>query len=165
MTRYWAMRTDRNRTERLWEEVRVGRLRQGWGYHPDQDLNIIAAAIDRHEPLARQQRDAWRNRPMLTTRSGGVQVGDVLILPHLPKTGEVSMVKVIGDYRFQIVEIRNADWDGQDYGHILPVAVLRAAVPRTDASISDALRRGLRPRIRMWNLDRLASEIESMIGA
>jgi hypothetical protein len=45
--RYWAIRTDRNNRELLFHELGEGRLRQGWGYDPSQDLHLIQEEVAR----------------------------------------------------------------------------------------------------------------------
>ena len=116
----WMMRTDRTNAGWLWSEVRAGRLRQGWGYQPKQDLLLLRHRRERGEPMDRDDDRAWPNRRMLSDEPDGMQIGDLVLLPHLPREWRWSVVRIIGPYRFQIDEER------LDYGHILPVEVLAA---------------------------------------
>ena len=78
MTRYWAMRTDtRHNTEYLWRELTAGRLRQGWGYRPDQNLNVISRLRLEGGRLNDHQKVTWRgNRRLLPTERDAVRLGD-----------------------------------------------------------------------------------------
>ena len=44
--KYWGFRTDKDYQVDLFEELKAGRLRQGWGYDESQDLRIIKQIID-----------------------------------------------------------------------------------------------------------------------
>ena len=164
MPRYWAIRTDQERADRLWAEVLAGRLRQGWGYQPEQDLELIADLKRRGRALTNDQRNTWRgNRRLLSTEPGEVRRGDIVVAPNLPRRGECAILRVTGEYRYEISDIPNAVWDGPDYGHILPVDVIAAPIDRSDRAISDRLRSALRPPMRMWSLDHVADDIEALI--
>ena len=39
--RYWAMRTDQARRAFIWRELQAGRMRQGWGIRPDDNLENL----------------------------------------------------------------------------------------------------------------------------
>ncbi len=47
MSRYWAMRTDKDSVVFIVQELKKGRLRQGWGYQDDQNLDEIRALSDK----------------------------------------------------------------------------------------------------------------------
>ena len=116
----WMMRTDRSNAEWLWSEVEAGRLRQGWGYAPAQELTLLRDRRERGEPMTRDDDWAWPNRRMLSGEPDGMQIGDLVLLPHLPREWRWSVVRITGPYRFEISPSHN------DYGHILPVEVLAA---------------------------------------
>ena len=67
MPRYWVMRTDRSRKAELWREVEAGRLRQGWGWLPEQDLELMADLRRSGRPLSEAQRDRGAGRPTPST--------------------------------------------------------------------------------------------------
>ena len=51
-------------------------------------------------------------------------VGDIVVLPHLPRHGVWSIVRVTGGYRYEVSDEPNA-WDRRpDYGHIRDVELL-----------------------------------------
>ena len=158
-TRYWAMRTDQNRRAELWDELRAGRLRQGWGWDPEMDLEVVAERVAAGETLSDWQRQAWDNRRMLTSRPDGVHVGDLVVVLHMPEPRRFSLARVTGDYEFDGGQLLG------DYGHILPVEVLSGldGVSYTDARLSPRLQTSLGNRPRMWNLDGFGPEIIALV--
>lgn len=163
MTHYWAIRTDtRHNTPYLWRELQAGRLRQGWGYRADQELDAIARIRAAGGRLNEHQRATWRgNRRLLPTERDAVRMGDKVVLPHLPSYGNWTIVRVTGTYRYSIDDGRNEG--GQpDFAHILPIKVITAPVPWRDPSIPEDFRRAMRQRQRMWNLDPHGELIEQL---
>jgi hypothetical protein len=163
--RYWAMRTDQARRDFIWQEVQAGRLRQGWGMDPADDLERIQGFRRAGVRFTDWQRAIWRgNRRLLPTEPDGMHVGDLVVLAHLPNRGFWSIAKVTGGYRFEVSRVANA-WDGRpDYGHIRRVRLLtddRGLDPARDG-VSSRLRRAMANRQRMWSLDGYADEIESL---
>ena len=128
MTRYWAMRTDPARRAFIWAELLDGRLRQGWGYREDQDLELLARIRRAGGALDAGQQATWRgNRLLLPTEPGAVSTGDLIVLANMPRHGAWSIARVTGGYRYQISSQRNATDHAQlDYGHIREVSLLRA---------------------------------------
>jgi hypothetical protein len=39
----------------IWAEAKAGRLRQGWGWAADQNLEVTAAIVRRHGELSEEQ--------------------------------------------------------------------------------------------------------------
>jgi hypothetical protein len=160
---YWAMRTDQSRRSFIWAELQAGRLRQGWGVEPADDLENLQRLRRAGATFSAWQREIWRgNRRLLPTESGAMQVGDLVLLPHLPQRGIWSIARVTGGYRFEVSNMANA-WDGRrDYGHIRVAELLtdeRGIDPKRD-NVSEALRRAMRNRQRMWSVDGHGNEIE-----
>lgn len=164
MPSYVAIRTDSSVRGLIAEELRAGRLRQGWGHRPSQDLRTI-----RDTP--RSERDshqaaAWRgNRRLLEDLGDGLKVGDVVLLPNIPVYGRWAMAHVTGPYRYAVHP------EHGDYGHIRPVQPLltpdgQLAVIHPDhALIPAGLRRSMTCRSRMWSLDGFADAIEEVIAS
>jgi hypothetical protein len=69
---------------------------------------------------------------MLSDEPDAMQLGDVVFTPHLPRPHTWSVLRITGSYRYEIDPKRN------DYGHILPVEILKADIP--DADLTPALR-------------------------
>jgi hypothetical protein len=165
MTRYWALRTDQSRREFMWRELSDGRLRQGWGYRADQDLELLADLRRRGGRLKDHQRDAWRgNRRLLPTEPGAMQTGDLVVFVHLPRYGTWSIARVTGGYRYEISEMPNAVDGTPDYGHIRAVELLTGelGVHPAREGVSDGLRAAMRNRQRMWSIDAWGPEVEQL---
>lgn len=124
----WMMRTNRSIADWLWGEVEGGRLRQGWGYQPKQELNLLRDRRERGEPMDRDDDWAWPNRRMLPDEPDGMQIGDLVLTPHLPKEWRWSVLRISGPYRYEIPP------DRQDYGHILPAEILVAELSDSDVT-------------------------------
>jgi hypothetical protein len=157
------MRTDTHfNRQYILRELQAGRLRQGWGRRPEEDLHVIAEARAARRPLDNLQKQTWRgNRRLLPTQRDAVQIGDLIVCPHLPKYGQWTIVRAAGRYRYSIDDGRN--FAGKpDFGHILPVEIVSAPVPWRDPSVSDRFQRAMRPRIRMWSLDHVSEEVERL---
>lgn len=114
----WMMRTNRYLAEWLWSELEAGRLRQGWGYQPKQELTLLRHRRERSEPMDIDDDNAWPNRRMLADEPDGMQIGDLVLLPHLPREWRWSVARIAGPYRYEI------DPERGDYGHILPVELV-----------------------------------------
>lgn len=158
--RYWVMRTDRGNRSALWAELAQGRLRQGWGWADDQDLRKLQAVARSGEVWTDSQRAATRNRRMLSSEPNSIQIGDVIVVPHLPAEDRWSLVRVVGPY-----EYGSADgW--ADYRHVLPVALLSgpAGIDPNRPSISRKLRSSLRNQNRMWNIDPVGPDVEALVA-
>jgi len=153
----WMMRTDRTNAGWLWSEVLAGRLRQGWGYQPGQDLVHLRDRRERGEPMSRDDDWAWPNRRMLSDEPDGMQIGDLVFAPHLPQPWHWSSLRVTGPYRYQI------DPEHGDYGHILPVEVLMPGAP--DVELTPALQSVRRYPARLRRLSRAAyDDLRGFVG-
>jgi hypothetical protein len=160
------MRTDtRNNTDYIWRELEAGRLRQGWGYRPDQDLYDIGRVRAEGGRLNDHQKVTWRgNRRLLPTEHDAVRQGDLIVLPHLPRYGQWTIVRVAGRYRYSIDEGRNSGGN-PDFGHILPIDIVTGRIPARDPTVPDRFRRAMRPQIRMWSLKAHGETVEELVRA
>lgn len=113
---YWLSRPDKDNLEYFSEQINRGFLRQGWGYDKSQDLRTIKEIIDNKgwNELRAEQQDATPNLMMLVGSPDNMQIGDIVIVPNVPKWGYFYIVEIIGEYSFQI------DPQVGDYGHIVP---------------------------------------------
>ncbi len=170
---YWAIRSDRNNQSLILAELREGRLRQGWGYDDNQDLNILQAKSlakgDWWQQLTNDQKAAWGNIKMLGSRDDSVQIGDVILVPNLPEYGFFMLVRVTGPYRYeplQLTQEHDVNDLGQDYGHILPVTIITPnGINKYAVDVDAAIRSTLRTPMRMWNLGGYSEAIERLIAA
>ena len=159
MTRFWFQRIERTCASLLTEELKAGRLRQGWSNSHDLDLRTISADRERGKPLSEAQKQCWRgNRRLLPTEPDSVKPGDYIIIPHLPEEGLWSLVKVTGGYRYE---------EDKAFGHILEVKLLNRDQPINPrcAAVAAALRRTATTRSRMWNIDHLAEQVHRLVKA
>lgn len=149
----YAMRTDRDSRQLLLDELRQGRLRQGWGYVSEQNLNSVAAKVKNGDPLSARESSAWRNWRMLGGKDGFC-VGTRLLLPNMPSDGRFMLVEVTGGYEFSMLSLPGGE---KDYGHVLPVKGptppdRTASFSYRDARVPAALRQSLRCQSRIWSL-------------
>lgn len=158
--RYWVMRSDRGNGARLWAELVDGRLRQGWGWTDEQDLRLLQQVARSGSSWTEPQRAAARNRRMLSSEPNSIQIGDLVIVPHMPAEGRWSLVPVTGPYEY-------GSSDGwPDYRHILPVEVLfgGAGIDPNRPPVIRRLRASLRNQNRMWNIAPVGPDVELLVA-
>ncbi len=164
--RFWAVRTDQSRRGWIWSEIKAGRLRQGWGISPENDLGYLAAVRHRGGRLDGFQREVWRgNRRLLPSEPDSMQVGDFVLFLHMPQYGTWSIARVTGGYLFEVSNQPNA-WNGSlDYGHIREIELLtnELGIDPAREGVSVSLRRATRNCQRMWSLDRHGKELAQLI--
>jgi hypothetical protein len=158
------MRTDPQARDYILECLQRGELRQGWGYDERFDLNLLAAKLDKHgwrvSALDSEERKVWRgNQRMWPGHWGRIKVGDVIVLPKLPIDRHWMIVRVAGDYIFDLNEKVG------DYGHVLPVEVLVPDVANSNRRSDSDLVRSMRNRGRLWSLTRYAASVEELLTA
>jgi hypothetical protein len=163
--RYWATHTwersnegDRQRAY-IWAEIQRGHLRQGWGWDPEQDLNVIARAVHEGWPLTDEQRMAWPAQAMLTSSDDGMRYDDLVVVVGVPDWGKHVIVQVCGPYEFDPgAQIR-------DYGHLVPIRLAAGPIGRYDSNIAPALFDALKNRQRLWRIDGVGGEVEQLLRA
>jgi hypothetical protein len=167
MTRHWVIRTDKAKTDYIWSELEAGRLRQGWGYRTDQDLNILKALRDQGEPMSADQQASWRgNRRLLESEPDGVRSGDLVLVPHVPQHSVWSLARVNGKYHFEDPTEENSGGFA-DYGHVLPVELINTKerpISPYEQGVAATLRQTMAVRSRMWNIDGLGTEVDGLVG-
>ncbi len=169
--RYWAIRTDRENKEVLLDELRQGRLRQGWGHHPAQDLRLIQEEILRGgawwERLSQTQKEVLPQLRMLSSSVDSVQVGDRVLVPNLPDDSSFVLTEVVGEYSYNPLSLygkTDVNKLGQDYGHILSVRLLtEKGINKYSDHVHANIRSTLRTPMRMWNLNGYAELLEQLI--
>lgn len=169
--RYWAIRTDRDNRAILLDELRQGRLRQGWGHDPSQDLQLIQAEIARGgrwwERLSATQKEVLPHLRMLAAAKDSLQLGDWVVVPNLPEDGMFLVGEVAGEYYYEPLELSvSTDVNdlGRDYGHVLPLRLLTPnAINRYAEEVDAGLRGSLRTPMRMWCLDTYGEALERLM--
>jgi hypothetical protein len=162
--RYWAIRTNRDYREVLLDELHQGRLRQGWGYHQDQDLRLIQTEIAKGgrwwDRLSATQKEVLPHLRMLGDVEDSVQRGDWIVVPNLPEDGTFLVAEVAGDYYYE--PLKSED----DYGHVLPIRLLTPkAINKYAEKVDATLRGSLRTPMRMWCLDRYDEALDRLMNA
>jgi hypothetical protein len=158
---YWVMRTSPWERPYIWAEARRGRLRQGWGWNEEMNLDRIAEIVSQGGELSDEQRMTWRSRRMRTKAPDGMQVGDLVVAPNLPEWGRLSVFRINGSYEYSLDAPRR--WD-ERFGHVLPVALLAADIDRRAPQVSDGLRAMLRPQTRLYNISGYGGDVERLLG-
>lgn len=104
----------------LHEELRHGRLRQGWGV---PGLSLIG---ERDKPVDKMEREAaypertgWgdpsQKRFAILKRMLELDDGNIVVMPKMPDWNQFTVARVRGRYRFEVARGRD------DFGHIVPV--------------------------------------------
>lgn len=158
---YWAMRTSPWERPYIWAEAQRGRLRQGWGWNAEMNLDLISDIRAKGGELSDSQRAAWRSRRMRTSEPDGMRVGDYVVAPNLPEWGELSIFEVVGPYEYSLDAPLQFD---ERFGHVLPVKLLAGAIDRRAPIVSDALRLALRPQARLFNIAAYGGDVERALG-
>lgn len=161
MSRYWAMRTSKGKSRFIYEELKAGRLRQGWGGEDYLNLNVIRDARSGEKKLNDYQEDVWRRQRRLhPDEEDSIQKGDYILLPNLPDKGSWSICKIISNnYRYEI------DPKFENYGHIREIKLLNPNKPINPYSefVSGNLRKTMTCRLRLWNIDDYKEDIENLL--
>lgn len=142
--KYWGYRINNAYSEYFKTELNNGRLRQGWGWDPGQDLRHLTF-----------DGGAKKNMRMLKE----VKKGDVLLIPHLPKWNQVTIAVATEDwdtgYNY------NIDPNKGDFGHIFP-AMPEKIFDRHSSVVKSGIRSTLHNVGRFWNIDKYSCEIEDI---
>lgn len=169
MRRYIVVRTDKSRVPFILREFEQGRLRQGWGWLPTQDLRLLRAKINAGQKLTGDEAAAWRNRRLLDFEPDGLKAGDIVVVPNLPSQGRWVLARVSGPYSYAPPEPEAKV--GADYAHVVAVAPIRApggklaVIDPDNAAVDARLRATMRNLSRMWSIDALGAAIEKIITA
>lgn len=149
--RYWGYRIAKERIPFFWDELRQGRLRQGWG--ADRGQNLRNLTVDR---------GARRNLRMFHE----VKKGHILLVPRLPEWGRVAIVEATEDWDTGYVFAHHQDNGdlGDIFGHIFPARFIKS-FSREAGGVSGDIRSSLRNPGRFWNMDWLGPDIETLRDA
>ena len=162
---YWAMRTYRESSDIrnfLHKELFTeGRLRQGDGWHPDQDLRKMREDWLKNGKLNEEQNNANANRLMLEgdPPNDHMNVGDIVLVLNMPSNGTFTLCRITDSYKYEypVPELG-------DFGHILPVEVLTPNGVANNHELVDAgLRSSMRCQRRMWRIPSYSDCLEAII--
>jgi len=98
----------------IYEEIKQGRARFGWGYYDEADVRKIKEKTDEQEWKSLNERElsTWSHAGFLLD----VKPGDYFIYINMPEYGKCTIVKITGEYDF------NGVWDKDkknDFRHFL----------------------------------------------
>lgn len=169
MRRYVVIRTDKRRRDFIHQELKAGRLRQGWGWKHEHDLRLLCERVRAGAKLSEEESTVWRNRRLLDTEGDGLKLGDIVIVPNIPDQGRWVLARVSGPYRYEPPPTDAGV--GSDYAHVVPVEPIRkadgeVAVVEADNEHVDArLRASMRSMSRMWSVDALGAKVDALIAS
>jgi len=157
---YWLWRTDRRSKDYFWNEIKAGRVRQGWGWDPSQDLRLVIPKWGAGEDLDKLE-SAVKGQWWMADgpeHEGYMQPGDIVLLANLPGSGLAAIAEITGGYNFDI------DPEQGDFGHYRPAKLLTpdGFNPSSTAS-SASIRKALRFPRRMKNIDYAKGELERVV--
>jgi hypothetical protein len=128
------------------QELHNERLRQGWGYDERQDLRNL-----------QMDGGAKKNKPIFEK----VKKGDTVLVPRLPKWGEVAIVEATEDWNKGYYFDPLPDYG--DYGHVFPAKFLKK-FKRHNPTVSGNIRSTLRNPSRFWNVNQYAEDIDKILN-
>ena len=128
-------------SEFVQEELKHGRLRQGWSPEGTSLLDSNGKKRTK-EDWVQAYESAWNEKPSprrwgILRRMLDMQVGDLVLCPKAPAYGEFTIARVSEVYRFEVAAGQN------DYGHIISVGqrrVVSNAYDEDSVTISDMFR-------------------------
>jgi hypothetical protein len=165
--KYWASRPDRKSLDYFYSQLKEeGKLRIGWGYEPDQNLDLIRNIQDEGgdwwNKLTSAQQDAYRNYPF-NPRWGEdtIRKGDYVLIPNIPTFGFLSLAEVLDDvYHYD----ENGDKDYDDYRHWRSVKIINHnGINKNNSEVDAYIRETLQCRSRIWRIGHLKNSIDSLI--
>ena len=149
---YWGFRIDvngRGYPDYYVNELGCGILRQGWGYEPSHDLQIV-------NDLDAPPRDQLANLRMYNE----VKCGDIILIPRIPAWELVTVARATEDwnvgYDFSI------DTHMADYGHKFPAEKI-THFHRDNLHVRGDVRSTLRCQLRFWNMDHCAESLDEVV--
>ncbi len=144
--KFYAFRIQDSSAKELLEELKIGRLHQGWGY--DATLNL------REEQTSRKDRGARKNFPI----KNRVQEGDFLFVINMPDKKHVTLAIATKDFsKGYMYDERSLE--SNDLGHIFPAKYL-AEIPKDKfpSRVFACRRRFFAPKQHIDELNRLIIE-------
>lgn len=156
--KFWASRMSGDYRDLLWSELEAGRLRQGWGKSPDQNLDVIAKLPK--EDLSVEQTATARHHHMRGGK-GGWQKGDIVLIPNMPHRRMFSLARIKSDYRYEPIRVEGAYFD---FGHIRDVELLTPhGIANQSAHVNSGIRHSLTARGRTWQLRNRDKDFEKLL--
>jgi len=133
---------------KLYEELKQGRARFGWGFSDELDARTIQQKFTNQgwDTLSKAQKDAWYKVWFLLLKAN---IEDYLVYINMPDYGQCTIVRITGDYDF------SGPWDSEgknngkgDFRHVRSCEFV-ATFNRNDSIVHPYLSRRLKLR-RAW---------------
>lgn len=126
-----VIRTSDSDKKWLWDEIKNGRLLQGWGITNTQlmeDGQRVGedAWIGRYADSAKKvwgeeiSKDGAKKRYRILSRMLELKKGDYVVIPKMPSGESFVIAKVSGDYTFDTADANKRQTD--DFRHVVPIA-------------------------------------------
>ena len=134
----WFWNIDSRAQQYFADELKAGRLRQGWGYAPNLDLRKLKQKLVDGNSLDSKEQEAWSRCGYMVD---AIKPGDLVVVKNAPDRDKFTIAKVVGPYGFTF-------GFREDYEHVLPVETVAVyhkyskAVPTT---LTNALNREQHP--------------------
>ncbi len=145
---YYAFRINDSRAKELLDELKIGRLHQGWGYNPKLNL--------RERQTASQDKGARKNYPI----KDRVQKDDFLLVINMPDKNHVTLAQATKDFSKGYMYDEQSLEGVKDLGHIFPAKYLEE-IPKS--VLSDNLKRSFFCRRRFFSLQKHETELNKII--
>lgn len=145
---YWGYRIDIENQNYLFEEIKHGRLRQGWGYNDGQNLR---------KPH-NMDKAAKGNYPIFYK----VRKNDILLIPITKERDDIAIVIATGDFSEKYIFVDEENNDLNDYRHIFPVSFIKC-FSRNSLSLDNGLRRSFYCHRRFWNISKYEEQISQLL--
>jgi hypothetical protein len=132
MPNVWIWNIASDQQQFFADELKAGRLRQGWGYDDRLDLRLIVKKNQQKQSLDEEESAAW-NRLNVMIMDWGIKVGDIILVKNTPTWGWYTLAEVAGGYQYD----RNTP--SEDFGHFIGVK-LRREINKHTAHVAGDLR-------------------------
>ncbi len=144
---YYAFRIKDSSAKVLFEELKIGRLHQGWGYDPKFNL--------REKMTARHDKGARKNYPI----KDRVKNEDFLLVINMPDKNHVTLAQATKDFSKGYIYDEQS-LECHDLGHIFPARYI-AEIPKS--VLSDNLKKSFFCRRRFFGLHKHEVELNKLI--
>ncbi len=134
----WFWNIDQSEQKYFTDELKNGKLRQGWGYHEKLDLRKLKKKISVGDALDSEEQATWSRCGYMVE---AIRLCDLIVVKNVPDRDKFTIVKVVGLYDFTL-------GNGEDYEHVLPietVAVYHKYSKAVPAILTNALNREQHP--------------------
>jgi hypothetical protein len=118
MENVWIWNIDGSQQQFFADELKAGRLRQGWGYDDRLDLRLISKKVEQKQVLDEKESETW-TRLNVMIADWGIKLGDIILVKNNPTWGKYTLAKVTGGYQFD----RKTPSD--DHGHFIEANPLK----------------------------------------